>query len=366
MSIRPDHPRFAPPPPGVAKVKETDGPGGSRSAWLVLGLAAILACAVPRQAPRAVWPKRIPGLGPEARASLRQAWAEAGRTGAGPGASVAAVAQVFLGRPYLGGSLGPDPDPEDAGPEVGSADEGLVCRCDAFDCVTLVESSLALANALHTGGLADYPRHLEAIRYRGGRRAGYPSRLHYFTDWIHDNAAKGYVQDLTEALGGIPDLRPLSFMTAHPAAYPALADPSVFQAVRATEAELSARPRFWLTRDRVPDILPRLESGDILAFTSAVAGLDVCHVGLAWRTREGEVRLLHATSPGGSVQISTLPLPAYLARHPRMTGLLVARPAWNGPAGSRRTPPADGDRTSRRTSPSPPLAPARDGRLIRR
>lgn len=286
-------------------------------AWgLFLALAALLlACARVRPEPRAV-----AGLDPVLRRRLEAAWAEAEQAGTAPNARLAAIAHTLLGRPYLAG-LEPDPDPDAIGPE-----ESLSCRCDAFDCVTLVETSLAFLHALGAGGLDGMPGRLEAIRYRDGRRDGYASRLHYFTEWLQDNEAKGYLRDLTGELGGEPDLRPVSYMTDHPAAYPALADPEVFRAVRAAELQLTGRPRFRLPRERAAAIAPRLESGDILAFTSSVAGLDVCHVGLAWRVG-GEVHVLHATRSGGSVQVTRLPLAAYLAHHAAsMTGFRVARP----------------------------------------
>ena len=304
------------------------GPRTSRAATWVLARvlsAVLLACAAPRTRSH----DRVPGLDPGLRDGLARAWAEAERTGAAPNARLAAVAHLFLGRPY--GGVRPDPKPAPL-PE-----EGLDCRCDAFDCVTLVETSLALVQAQAAGGLEDLPRHLEAIRYRHGRRDGYASRLHYFTEWIQDNAARGGLVDLTETLGGLPDPRPIDYMTTHPGAYPALADPETFRAIRAAEERLSAGRRFRLPRERVPGCLVQLQSGDILAFTTATAGLDVCHVGIAWRLPDGAVHVLHASSRGGSVQLTPDPLLEYLARHPAMTGLLVARPAYRNRSSSSAT-----------------------------
>ena len=33
------------------------------------------------------------------------------------------------------------------------------------------------------------------MRYRGGKRRGYASRLHYFSEWISDGAQRGLVAD---------------------------------------------------------------------------------------------------------------------------------------------------------------------------
>ena len=43
------------------------------------------------------------------------------------------------------------------------------------------------------------------MRYRGGKRRGYASRLHYFSEWISDGARRGLVRDLGAELGGAED-----------------------------------------------------------------------------------------------------------------------------------------------------------------
>ena len=50
--------------------------------------------------------------------------------------------------------------------------------------------------------MGDFIKNLETIRYRNGVLDGYPSRLHYFTDWIRNNEQKGLVRDITSELGG--------------------------------------------------------------------------------------------------------------------------------------------------------------------
>ena len=94
---------------------------------------------------------------------------------------IVSVGRQFLGVPYEAGTL------EREGPEE------LVVNLRAFDCVTFIESVVVMACLIRTGktDFADYVSSLERIRYRGGRCEGYPSRLHYFTDWLHDNGRKG-------------------------------------------------------------------------------------------------------------------------------------------------------------------------------
>ena len=112
--------------------------------------------------------------------------------------------------------------------------EHLVINLRKFDCVTFVENAVALARlvkphiqtlwqpASRSSGAISRPnvggsyavrvksreksfkafqRLLRKIRYRQGRLQGYSSRLHYFSDWIHDNQKKGIVRDVTAEIG---------------------------------------------------------------------------------------------------------------------------------------------------------------------
>lgn len=227
------------------------------------------------------------------------------------GARMVQVGKKLLGSPYQVAPL-----------EQG--DEKLQCGLSAFDCVTLVESTLAVSRSLGQGFIG-FTQEMERIRYRGGRLMGYASRLHYFTDWIHDNAQKGIVRDLTQSLGGVPDTRRINFMTTHRSSYKALSDQQSFELLQKAEEALNARPRFVLPKEFVAGIESQLQDGDILAFATSIPGLDVSHTGLVIR-QQGRAHVLHAPLQGGKVLISQDPLPDYLSRQSKMTGILVARP----------------------------------------
>ena len=164
------------------------------------------------------------------------------------------------------------------------------------------------------------------MRYRGGIRRGYASRLHYFSEWIADGQRRGLMRDLGPELGGIEDGRPLRFMTAHRASYPALADPSVFRSIQAIERGLDAPPRRVVPTARIPQVADRINTGDVLAFATSIPGLDVSHAALAHRDAGGTLRVLHAPLSGGAVEITRVTLPEYVAAIGRATGIMIARP----------------------------------------
>ena len=68
-----------------------------------------------------------------------------------------------------------------------------------------------------------------------------------------------------------------------------------------------------------------IQTGDIIALTSAIKGLDITHTGFAIRKEDGRIHLLHASSKG-KVEISELPLADYLQGIKHNTGIIVARP----------------------------------------
>jgi len=231
---------------------------------------------------------------------------------------VAKVGERLIGKPYLEHTL-----------DSGDAEqEALVSRLDGFDCVTFVETSVALARAIAAPkpSYATFLHELEQLRYRGGERAGYGSRLHYFSEWIADNARRGLVQDITPSLGGIPDTRSIHFMSSHRQAYPELKSQNAFEQVLAAETIINEHPRRMIPKDKLAAVLPLLQSGDIVAIVTNVEGLDVIHDGLVDRRPDGSVHLLHAPEPGHPVCVSSKPLVEYLRGFKTHVGVMIARP----------------------------------------
>ena len=246
------------------------------------------------------------------------------------GESMAGRGLSFVGTPYVANTL-----------ELPGSEQ-VVVNLQEMDCVTFVENVLALAHFireadeellesdLETQSL--YKRILTGIRYRGGRVNGYPSRLHYFSEWILDAEAKELVREVTEDLGGVEDYRAIDFMTTHPESYRQLANPPVFQAMENTEVYLSGLTRYRIPQDEIATWSSWIQDGDIIAATSTVEGLDVVHTGLAlWR--EGVLHLLHAPNVGETVEVSDLPLAQRVMRLESMDGIRVVRPLEPGVGG---------------------------------
>ncbi|HWK89103.1 MAG TPA: N-acetylmuramoyl-L-alanine amidase-like domain-containing protein [Longimicrobium sp.] len=259
------------------------------------------------------------------RAWLRTLRADGLASAAVPlGRAAARVGELAAGSPYAAYTL-------EAYLAAGGRPERepLTLHLDRFDCVSLVESALAVARTAAAGpgaGWERFAREVERMRYRGGVRDGFASRLHYFSEWISDGARRGLVRDLCAELGGVEDARPLRFMTEHRRSYPALADELAFRRIGEMERGLDASPRRVVPKDRIPSVSGQIRTGDVLAFATSIAGLDVTHTAFAHRGRDGVLRVLHAPLSGGAVEITRGTLPEYVAAIRGSTGILVARP----------------------------------------
>ena len=227
---------------------------------------------------------------------------------------VCAIGNYFLGAPYLAKTL-----------ESGHK-ENLIVNLGQFDCFTFVETVLALTRCAHNGKISwrEFRYQLQFIRYRKGVMDGYSSRLHYFTDWLHDNKKKGIIKDISRQIGAKPQYKIVNFLTAHKDAYPALQDEKVFQKIRKMEKTISRRKLYVLTQAEFSSAERKIKAGDLIALASPAEGLDVAHVGFAlWRGKK--LHLLNASRKEKYVVVSAKPLIDYLRQNKKYTGIIVAR-----------------------------------------
>lgn len=226
------------------------------------------------------------------------------------------VGLQFLDAPYVGGML----DESDS--------EVLVVSFQKFDCVLFIETVIAIADGIaaedYSGG--GFVRRLEDLRYRQGINSGYASRLHYFSDWMHDNQQMGYVQDVTTALGGTRRTKTLNIMSKHPRLYRRLRHNNALRTEIANmEQQLNEIPKFYVPQVRLPYALGQIKPGDIVSTATVARGLDVSHSGFAFRNPDGSIGLLHASSASGKV-IITPSLSDYVTDNRLVEGIVVARP----------------------------------------
>lgn len=229
---------------------------------------------------------------------------------------VVEMGKSFLGTDYLAHAL-----------EV-EGEEKLVVNMRGLDCVSFYENALVLARCIKKNAMTfeDYRTELQFIRYRGGKIDGYPSRLHYTTDYFSDNEKKGVWKDITRELGGTWFEKTINFMSTHPESYWQLEEnPDFLKRIKEQEEKLTKREKFYIPKEMVEDIEGKIKSGDIVGITTDVEGLDTSHTGIAIR-QKGALRFMHAPITGKKVEITDVTLVEYLERNRKQTGIIVARP----------------------------------------
>jgi len=197
------------------------------------------------------------------------------------------ISRHFLGRPYQ------------TNPLIGSADsaEVFMVSIDRFDCVTYIETVVALARASTVDGFIEW---LRKIRYERGR-IQWDRRNHYMTLWIRNNVREGIIRRVSMAVATVSMERVLNVV-------PGLAPRRI-------------RIR-CVAKRAVPQCVERLRSGDVISFVSTDKHLDVFHAGII--VRDGKrILMRHASrSQGGVVEQE---LSEFLKAN-RMAGVIVVRP----------------------------------------
>lgn len=228
---------------------------------------------------------------------------------------MAEAGRAFLGIPYVASTLETE------------GDEQLVVNLLEVDCTTFVEyvAAMALTSCGDRTGFGDFRQMLTTLRYRDGVIDGYPSRLHYFTEWLKDNERRGYLTIISDAIGNEQMDNRVGFMTSNPQHYRQLQEePGYLEAMRIVEKEVSGYEMRYITKEVIDEKAHLIEDGDIIALVTGIGGLDVSHTGLAV-FHDGRLHLMHASSRSMEVEITPVLLSEYLQDSRTVTGILVAR-----------------------------------------
>lgn len=227
------------------------------------------------------------------------------------------VAKRYLGTPYVASTLEME------------GEERLVINEDSLDCTTFVELTVAHWLDMKSDSLT-FAQQVQHLRYRDGMVNGYLSRLHYFTDWVAENAHRDIWHELTPQSNMSlwqTDTLTLSFMSEHPQSYPYLKGNTwAVDSMKDIEQRYACYPIHYIDKKNLnlpPEELP-IQDGDILALVTTIKGLDVTHLGFAvWRGKT--LHLMHASMKHKQVVIDEQPLYDYLKNRNSCPGIRVVR-----------------------------------------
>ena len=229
-------------------------------------------------------------------------------------------AKKFIGCPYVAHTL------------EGNATERLVVNTRQLDCTTLVETvtALTLCAQRRQYAYADYKRALTGLRYRGGKIDGYPSRLHYFTEWITDNTQAGVVSEIQQPNPPFTAVQTvnINYMSQHAQSYQSLREhPEYVAEISKMERQVSGSKFRYIPKKLTAKyklLRGVVRDGDIIAITCNKAGLDIAHLGFAvWKN--GRLHMLNASQLHKKVVLEPMTLYRYLQKHPSHTGIRIIR-----------------------------------------
>lgn len=236
------------------------------------------------------------------------------------------AARMRLGTPYVAGLLDPD------GPET------LQMPFVSTDCMIFVETCLAavLTSREAEPAYEKYLDNVRLLRYRGTEGeypppVRYETRLHYATAWIRNLVEKGLADDLTLEAGGVLSSGKLSFMSRNYKSYKQIAaadiDPEAaarLKAIARTEAILNEEPMTYIPKAQIRSIEDKIKDGDIIFFTTSIAGLDISHMAIACR-HDGITGFIHASMVAGKVIVDKGSISDYALGRKSCTGIKVVR-----------------------------------------
>ena len=169
---------------------------------------------------------------------------------------------------------------------------------DGFDCVTYMETVVALSRAASVDEFIDG---LRKIRYAGGQVV-WKRRNHYMTDWIRNNARAGAVRRV--APRSVPPVKKDRILDELPGLAPVRAR---FECVPKTELR---------------KLIRYVQTGDLIFFASTFKHRDIFHCGII--VRDGDrVLMRHASRSRGGVVEQEL---AEFLKANQMAGVILVRP----------------------------------------
>ena len=228
-----------------------------------------------------------------------------------PGEQMVRAAKALLGQPYVAGTLEELPE------------EKLCIYLTRTDCILFVETCLGLVRtARQDGDFETLAGELLQSRYRDGQCTRYEDRLHYTTEWARQGVARGTLEDISGALGGVTLDHPVSYMSKHPDAYARMTD---VDAIAETEARINAETSTYIPKSKLKAALGGIRNGDIICFNTRIDGLDISHCAIALAEPGKPVRFIHASTGPMKVLIETKSLEDYVMGRKSATGIQVFR-----------------------------------------
>lgn len=206
------------------------------------------------------------------------------------------LSEKFIGIPYQESTL--------VGGE--SIPEETVINLKAVDCMTFIEYVEALRVSC---SFSEFEKNLLDVRYQSGMVA-YIRRNHFFSDWRENNPDR--IEDVTENIGGADAVTAMKILNLKEDGTKLLAG------IASQERSVTYIPSHAISGR----IVARMKTGDYTGIFSPRQELDVSHVGIIIKKKDG-VHFRHASSAAQARKVCDDDFMGYLSGKP---GIIVLRP----------------------------------------
>jgi hypothetical protein len=210
------------------------------------------------------------------------------------------ISEHFVGAPYLFSPLG----------EATGADNDPLFTTKQFDCLSLVEISLALSS---TANMDEALTRLKQLRYMG-ETVHYTERKHFMeSQWVPENIRLGWIEDITQKVGGASTIKVSK--TLNPAIYKKR---SKLKELDLPDDKIPSGTFTWdvIPLDKIMDVARKIPNGTIL-FVVRVDYQNIpyriSHTGIVFQ--RGKTTYLRHAKDSGAHMVVDMPLEAVVNRH---------------------------------------------------
>lgn len=216
--------------------------------------------------------------------------------------------------------------------EKGLYDKDPLFRFDRFDCLTYVETVMAIY--LAENNKKKFEKVLKKIRYKDGK-ISFPTRNHFMSaDWIPNNIKQGYTTDITKKIAP-GQYKIASAFIQKSEWYKKLKPPYFLHNGEIANDSVASIP--YIPTEKVindQNLINRIPSGAIISIVrpnwnlkkAIGTTLNISHLGFVFHKTDGTTIFRHASSLKG--RVVDVPLVAYLnelQKNPTIKGIHILK-----------------------------------------
>ncbi|MDD4847178.1 MAG: DUF1460 domain-containing protein [Bacteroidales bacterium] len=207
--------------------------------------------------------------------------------------------------------------------------KGFVINLHETNHLRFVENSLAmmLTAKYDHGNFKDFCSLVQQLRYNKKTFSNFLYRHLYSSSWIRSAEIVRFIDEITFELGGEMYKQDFSYITTHADHIPQLIKhPEYLEYISSIENQLSRDSYFFIPKEKFDEAcIEKIESGDLLFFTTTIKGLDIEIQGVAYQKDDQQMGLIHASLEAKKVVLEEESLLEFVKNSETISGVRVVK-----------------------------------------